>query len=90
MVPPRAVASGLDIRTVIDPVDDDLGLVLRLHVTTHDAEGHPGLVFSGRKSGNDGLEGPFSWLEDVRVTIHQRKQLAAILKHETQAVGDEA
>jgi hypothetical protein len=41
VVPARAVASRLHVEAVVDAVDDDLGLALRLHVAAHDAEGEP-------------------------------------------------
>ncbi len=44
VMPARAVAGGLDVEAVVDAVDDDLGLALRLHVAAHDAEGQPGLA----------------------------------------------
>ena len=48
-MPARAVAGGLNVEAVVDAIDDDLRLALRLHVAAHDAEGHPGLaVFAWR------------------------------------------
>src|SRR4029077_4387923 len=35
VVPARAVACRLYIQTVVDPIDDDLRLALRLHVSAH-------------------------------------------------------
>ena len=40
MVPARAIASGLHVEPVVDTVDDDLCLALRLHIAAHDAKGH--------------------------------------------------
>jgi hypothetical protein len=51
VMPARAVAGGLHVEPVVDAVDDDLRLALRLHVAAHDAEGEPGhAVLCGRRS----------------------------------------
>ena len=90
MVPARAVAGGLDVEAVVDAVDDDLRLALRLHVAAHDAEGHPGLAVLGGEAGNDGLEGALAGLVDVGMAVLKREEFAAVLEHEAEAVGDEA
>src|ERR1700684_2685098 len=89
-MPPRTVAGGLDIKAVVDAIDDDLGLSLRLHVAAHDAEGEPGYAASGGESRDDGLKGALAWSVDVGVAVLEGEELAAILKHKSEAVGDEA
>ena len=90
MVPAGAVAGGLDVEAVVDAVDDDLRLALRLHVAAHDAEGHPGLAVFGGEAGDDGLEGALAGGVDVGVAVLEGEELAAVLEHEAEAVGDEA
>src|ERR1700684_4412469 len=89
-MPPRTVAGGLDIKAVVDAIDDDLGLSLRLHVAAHDAEGEPGYAASGGESRDDGLKRALAGSVDVGVAVLEGEELAAILKHEAEAVGDEA
>src|SRR6202044_1530774 len=89
-MPPRTVAGGLDIEAVVDAIHDDLRLSLGLHVAAHDAEGKPGYAVSGGESRNDGLEGALAGGVDVGVAVLEGEELAAILKHETEAVCDEA
>ena len=90
MVPAGAVAGGLDVEAVVDAVDDDLCLALRLHVAAHDAEGHPGLTVLAGEAGDDGLEGALAGGVDVGVAVLEGEELAAVLEHEAEAVGDEA
>src|ERR1700733_10313088 len=89
-MPARAVTGGLNVETVIDAIDDDLRLTLRLHVSAHHTERHPGLAVFYGETGNDGLERTFAWRVDIRMAILQRKKFAAILEHEAEAVGDES
>jgi hypothetical protein len=42
------------------------------------------------EAGNDGLEGPLAGRVDVGVSILKGEELAAILEHEAEAVGDQA
>ncbi len=74
----------------VDSVDDDLGLTLGLHVSSHDTEGHPGLAVFGGEAGDDGLEGAFAGLVEVGMAVLQGEEFGAILEHEAEAVGDEA
>ena len=90
MMPTRRITRGLDVQAVVDPIDDDLRLSLRLHVRSHDAEGHPRSAAHGGESGDDGLKRAFAGLVGVRVSIDERKKLAPALKHEAQTVGDQA
>src|ERR1700677_1909380 len=82
VVPARAVASGLDVEAVVDAVDDDLCLALRLHVAAHDPEGHPGLAILGSEAGDDGLEGALAGGVDVGMSVLEGKELSAVLEHE--------
>ncbi len=90
VVPARAVAGGLDVEAVIDPVHDDLLLAHRLHVAAHHAEAHPGLAAPGREARDDGLERPLARRIDVGMAVPQREQLAAILEHEAEPVRHQA
>jgi hypothetical protein len=89
-VPAGRVGGGLHVETVVDAVDDDLRLPLGLHVSAHDAEGEPGCAVAGGEAGNDGLEGALAGCVDIGVPILEGEELAAILKHEAEAVGDKA
>ena len=84
VLPARAVAGLLRVEAVVDHVDDDLGLALRLHAAAHDAEGHPGLAALAGEAGDDGVEGPLARGIDVGVAVGQGEQLAAVLEHEAQ------
>src|ERR1700677_3282584 len=55
VVPAGTVARCLNVEAVVDAVDDDLRLALRLHVTSHDAEGHPGFPVLGGEPGVGGV-----------------------------------
>ncbi len=90
VVPAGAVAGGLDVEAVVDAVDDDLRLALRLHVAAHDAEGHPGLAVFGGEAGDDGLEGALAGGVDVGMAVLEGEEFATVLEHEAEAVGDEA
>src|SRR4029077_4122558 len=89
-MPPRAISRGLDVESIIHAIDDDLRLPLRLHVAAHHAERHPGLPVARGKSGNDRLERTLARCVDVGMSILQREQLAAILKHKPEPVRYEA
>src|SRR5690606_8967232 len=60
MVPTRRVARRLDLEPVIDAIDDDLRLPLRLHVAAHYAEAHPRHLPARRKARDDRLERPLA------------------------------
>ncbi|MNJ31120.1 hypothetical protein D3C77_257460 [compost metagenome] len=89
VLPARAVAGLLGIEAVVDHVDDDLGLALRLHPAAHDAIGQPRLAVLAGETGDDGVEGPLARGIDVGMAVGQGEQLAPILEHEAQgaAVG---
>src|ERR1700722_18022596 len=69
VVPARAVAGGLHVEPVVDAVEDDLRLALRLHVAAHHAEGHPGLAVLAGEARDDGLKGALAGRVDVGVAI---------------------
>ena len=48
VMPAWAVAGSLHVESVVDAIDDDLGLSLRLHVAAHDAKGEPGHAVFGK------------------------------------------
>ena len=62
----RGVAGGLQVQVVVDEVDDDLHVALRLHVAAHHAEREPGLAVAQREGGDDGLERAPARRVDVR------------------------
>ena len=95
VLPARAVAGFLRVEAVVDHVDDDLGLSLRLHAAAHDAIGHPRLSVLAGEAGDDGVEGALAGGVDVGVAVGQGEQFAAVLEHEAQrpavrAVGRQA
>lgn len=85
----RRVARGLQIEIVVDEVDDDLHVTLRLHVAAHQAEREPRLAVAQCERGNDGLERAASGPVLVRAR-REREEFAAILQHEAQAIGHQA
>src|SRR5689334_15222758 len=89
MVPTWAVAGGGDVEAVVDTVDDDLGLSHGLHIASHDAEGHPRLAVLAGEAGDDGLKRALAGGVDVRVSVFEGEELATVLEHEAEAVGDE-
>ena len=89
-MPARTISSRLHVEPVVDPVDDDLRLALRLHVAAHNSESKPWHTVLSGETGNDGLEGALAGRIDVGVSILKGEELAAILKHEAEAVGDKA
>ena len=84
VLPARGVARRLGLQPIVDHVDDDLGLALRLHGAAHHAERHPGLAVPDRETGDDGLEGPLARRIDVGMAVGQGEQLAPVLEHEAQ------
>src|SRR5690606_39032197 len=56
VMPARAIPGGLDLEPVIDAIDDDLRLPLRLHVATHHPERQPRPAVLRREAGDDRLE----------------------------------
>src|SRR5437868_11621904 len=56
MMPARRVPRRLDLEAIINAVDDDLRLALRLHVAAHHPERHPGRTVPGCEARNDRLE----------------------------------
>src|SRR5581483_1391585 len=87
MMPTRTVGCCLHVETIVDAIDDDLRLSLRLHIAAHYAKRQPGHTVSRSESGNDGLEGPLARRVEIRMSILQREELAAILKHKTESDG---
>ena len=55
-------------------------MTLRLHMTTHDAKAHEGLVVQKGKARNDGVEGPFAGSDTVGMTRLGIKPGASVLK----------
>ena len=78
------MGSDLRVEAVVDHVDDDLGLALRLHAAAHDAIGHPRLPALAGESRNDGVEGPFARRIEVGMAVGQVEQLTPVLEHEAQ------
>src|SRR6266542_5848054 len=78
-VPTRSVERRLRVEAVVDLIDDHLEVTLRLHVAPHHAERADGTVSFGQERGDDGVEGPLSGREDVRLRLVQREAVASVL-----------
>ena len=90
MAYPWRVTGFLQVHAEIDQVDDDLGVRLGLHTSSHDTKAEPRFAIARDKSGNNCMERSLPRLEYIEVPCLQRKQLAAILEVESQLHGHHA
>ena len=83
----RRVAGFLQVHAEVDQVYDDLHVPLRLHSTTHHAEGKPRLAVPGDESGNDGVERPLARRVDIGVAIFGANSSPRSCRTKPQPVG---
>ena len=72
----------LNVHAEIHHVREHLHVPLRLHVASHDAETHPGLLIFHHETGNDGVQGPLLGRDTVRVAFFQHEAAAPVLEHD--------
>jgi hypothetical protein len=89
VLPARGVAGVLNAHAEVDQIAQDLHLALGLHCAAHDAERQPRLAVAGDEARDDGVHRAFAGRVAVGVVVFETEHGAAILQHESQAVGHE-
>jgi hypothetical protein len=84
---PGGINGILQVHVKDQEVQEELGMPLGLHGSSHDPEGHEGLPVLRDKPGDQGVEGPFSWGNLIWMTILQGKAGSPVLKNETSSRG---
>ncbi len=74
----------LHVHLMIDDVDENLHLALRLHVTPHHPETQPRLAIFGHHGRDDGVKGTLVGLQNVGVPLFKREETATVLQRKTQ------
>ena len=88
MLPACGITGFLQIHAVVDHIDHNLHMSLRLHRTTHHAKTHKRLVILGDKGRNDSVKWPFARRISIVVFRVERKHLATVLEAKAKAWYD--
>src|SRR5262249_4859684 len=70
-LPARRIQARLRVHAVVQRVDHQLEVPLRLHEATHQPEGADGPAVVSEEAGDDGVEGALAGRQTVRVTIFE-------------------
>ena len=78
----RRVKRLLRVHVIIERVDEDLGLTLRLHECAHHTERTDGGAVPEQEAGNDGVVGPLAAGKAVVACGVEREVRAAVLERD--------
>ena len=87
MIKARRVTRGLHVHPEVDDIHQHLHMPLRLHCAAHQAEAHKRFTILHDKRGDDGVKRSLARGIDIGMALIQRKKLAPVLQHKTEAVG---
>ena len=73
---------------MVDDIDENLHLTLRLHISPHDAKTEPGPAVFGDHGRDDRVKGPFVRLELIGMPFLEREKRTTVLQHETEVSRD--
>ena len=90
MIEARRVTGGLHVHPEVDDIHQHLHMPLRLHRAAHQAEAHKWLSILHDKRGDDGVKRSLARGIDIGMTLIQRKKLAPVLQHKTEAIGNKS
>ena len=78
---PGQVDRALQVEPVVEELGEQMGVAQRLILPAHDAERHEDAAVLGRHAGDDGVHGPLSRSDLVRMAGRENEALPAVLEH---------